>query len=173
MATRYHNNIESGLIRLGTESKTQRKIRRVYRGNVVPLSIVDSRTKHVVNYKPDVYYVLNNNKKLIFEVLDSEQEKQDIIIADVIRSVLVENVDGLFFIYPGPESIETTILEALITIYKGLVTKGVDQSVLPNPKKTGAYLIGRDEADNIQEIKDKLSMYAFEDKWFKPLPMPR
>lgn len=173
MATRYHSNIENGLIRLGRESKAQRKIKRVYRGNETPLSIVDSRTKRVVNYKPDVYFILKNNRKLIFEVLDSEQEKQDIIIADVIRSFLVENVDGLFFIYPGPESVEKAILEALITIYKGLVKKGVDQSELPNPRKTGAYLIQRNEADNIQEIEDKLSKYAYEDKWFKSLPMPR
>lgn len=173
MATEYHKKIESSLIMLGNEWKNRRRIKKVYRGNEHPLSIVDPRSKRVVNYQPDVYFILRNNKKLVFEVLDSEGEKQDIIIADVIRSFLVENVDGLFFIYPGPESVETTILEALITIYKGLVRKGVEESELPNPKKTGAYLVTRKEANNTQEIKNKLTQYADEDRWFKSFPSPK
>ena len=101
MATEYHKKIERSLITLGNEWKNRRRIKKVYRGNEHPLSIVEPRSKRVVNYQPDVYFILRNNKKLVFEVLDSEGEKQDIIIADVIRSFLVENVDGLFFIYPG------------------------------------------------------------------------
>lgn len=173
MATEYHKEIEKCLIALGNEWKSQRKIRRVYRGSERPLSIVDPRSKVVVNYQPDVYFVLRNNKRLIFEVLDSEGEKQDIIIADVIRSFLVENVDGLFFIHPGPESVENRILEALITIYKGLVRKGVDESELPSRKKTGPYLVTIEEAHNAREMKHKLTQYADEDRWFKSLHSPK
>jgi len=173
MATEYHKRIEHCLITLGNEWKSQKRIKKVYRGSAHPLSIVDPRSKRVVNYQPDVYLILRNNKKLIFEVLDSEGEKQDIIIADVIRSFLVENVDGLFFIHPGPESVETRILEALITIYKGIVRKGVDESELPNPKKTGSYLVTIKEANNAQKMKDKLTQYADEDEWFKSLRSPK
>lgn len=173
MVTKYHNNVENGLVELGRRSVSQRRIKKVCRGSVRPLSIVDSRSKYVVNYKPDVYFVLRNNKKLIFEVLDSELGKQDIIIADVIRSFLVENVDGLFFIYPGPESAEQTIFEALITVYMGLVSKGVDQLELPNPGKIGPYVIEEDVANNIQALAEKLNQYAQEEKWFKSLPPPR
>lgn len=173
MATKYHNIVEKGLVDLGNRNIAQRRIKKVYRGNEKPLSIVDPRSKRVVNYKPDVYFILKNNKKLIFEVLDSEQEKQDIIIADVIRSFLIENVDGLFFIHPGSETAESTILEALITVYKGLVSKGVNQSELPNPRKIGAYLIREKEVDNVQVLAEKLAQYAHKDKWFKSLPSPR
>lgn len=173
MATEYHKEIEKCLITLGNEWKSQRKIRRVYRGSEHPLSIVDPRSKLVVNYQPDVYFVLRNNKKLIFEVLDSEGEKQDIIIADVIRSFLVENVDGLLFIHPGPESVENRILEALITIYKSLVSKGVDESELPSRKKTGPRLVTIEETHNACEMKHKLTQYADEDRWFKSLHSPK
>lgn len=108
---------------------------------------------------------MRNNKKLIFEVLESEGKKQDIIIADIIRSFLIENVDALILIHPGPKSVETTILEALKTLYKGLVYKGIPQSELPNPQKTGPYLISRKEAQNAQDVKDKLTLYASENKW--------
>ncbi len=173
MAMEYHKRIEHSLIALGNEWKSQRRIKKVYRGSEHPLSIVEPRSKRVVNYQPDVYFILRNNKKLIFEVLDSEGEKQDIIIADVIRSFLVENVDGLCFIHPGPEPVEDRILDALITIYKGLVRKGVDESELPNRKKTGPYLVTIKEANNDREMKDKLTQYADENKWFKALRSPK
>ncbi|NWF78024.1 MAG: hypothetical protein HXY36_05475 [Chloroflexi bacterium] len=169
MATDHHRKIENCLVTLGAEWKSQRRIRKVYRGSEHPLSIVDPRSKRVVNYQPDVYFILRNNRKLIFEILDSEAEKQDIIIADVIRSFLVENVDGLFFIHPGPETVETRIFEALITIYKGLVRKGVDESELPNRKKTGPLLVPTSEVNIAQELKNKLTQYADEGKWFKSL----
>lgn len=165
MTTEYHKKIEKSLIMLGDEWKNQKRIKKVYRGNKHPLSIVDPRSKLVINYQPDVYFILRNNKKLIFEVLDSEGKKQDIIIADIIRSFLVENVDALIFIHPGPAPVETTILEALAVVYKGLMDKGVSQSDLPNPKKTGPYLVTRKEAETTQKIKDKLTQYANENKW--------
>lgn len=173
MATEYHKKIENCLITLGNEWKSQRRIKKVYHGSEHPLSIVEPRSKRVVNYQPDVYLILRNNKKLIFEVLDSEGDKQDIIIADVIRSFLVENVDGLCFIHPGPESVETRILEALITIYKGLVRRGMDESELPNRKKTGPYLVTQKEANNARELRDKLTQYADENKWVKSLRSPK
>lgn len=170
MVTDYHRQTENALTTQGNEWKTLGKIKKVCRGSEHPLSIVDPRSKHVMNYQPDVYYVLRNNKKLVFEVLDTELEKQDAIVADVICSFLVENVDGLFFLYPGPASGETTILEALVTVYRGLVRKGVVESELPNFKKTGAYLVTKKEAGSLVRMKNKLTKYANEDGWFKSVP---
>jgi hypothetical protein len=67
MTTDYHKKIEETLIALGSEWKEQNKIVDVYHGNERPISLVDSRSKYVLNYKPDVYFILKNNKKLIFE----------------------------------------------------------------------------------------------------------
>jgi hypothetical protein len=171
MVTGYHKQIEDALITLGEKWVGLRKIKKVCRGSQYPLSIVDPRSKYVMNYQPDVYYVLRNNRKLIFEVLDTEIEKQDAIVADVICSFLVENVDGLFFIYPEPASHKEIILEALVTVYKGLVRKGVVGSELPNFKKTGAYLVTRKEASRPSKLKEKLIKYASEDGWFRSLPI--
>lgn len=169
MVTKYHGQIEDTLFELGRDWVSKRRVRKSRKGNVHPLSIVDPRTKLVVNYQPDVYFILRNNRKLIFEVVDSEGEKQDVIIADVIRSFLVENVDGLFFIHPGPDRVEKAILEALITIYKGLVRKGIDEDELPNYRKTGAYLIRREVADDLNKLREILTGYAEEHKWFRSL----
>ena len=152
---------------MGNEWKDQRKIKNVYRGNKRPLSKVDPRSKNVLIYQPDAYFVLKNSRKLIFEVLDSEETKQDIIIADIIRSFLLENVDALILIYPGSESVEAMIVTALTTLYKSLVYKGVSEAELPNLTKTGPYSIKREEATSIERAKDKLTQYANEDKWWR------
>jgi len=160
MVTRYHRTVERGIILLGKDLKNARKVKKIYRGNERPLSIVDPKTKFVLNYKPDVYFILRNNKKLIFEILDSEEKKQDIIIADIIRSFLIENVEALIFIYPGSVRDENTILEALKTVYKGLIYKGVQPEDLPNPLKTGPYSIKRTEARTPETVKSKLEGYS-------------
>ena len=165
MVTEYHKTVETLLLKLGEEWKSGKRIKHVYRGCQRPLSIVDAREKLVLNYQPDVYFILKNNKKLIFEVLESEAEKQDIIVADVIRSFLVENVEALIFIHPGPESVETAIIEALVTIYKGLYYKGISPTELPIFKKMGPYLLTREEAHNTNEARSKLIQYATENKW--------
>ncbi len=136
MVSKYHSTVEKGILLLGQEGIKQKKIKKVLRGNENPLSIVDHTTKYVVNYQPDVYFILRNNKKLIFEVLDSEEQKQDIIIADVIRSFLVENVEALLFIYSGSESDYKRIMEALVTISRSLIYKGVNADEIPFDKSS-------------------------------------
>ena len=164
MVNTYHSDVQSAIIKFGNNSKIQKKVRMVFEGNRRPLSLVDPVSKSVVNYKPDVYYILRNNKKLIFEVLDSEEEKQDIIIADIIRSFLVENVEAVIFIYQGKPNIEKLILEALKTIYKGLVDKGIRPQDLPDNKKTGPYSITPSQAKNEKTILNKLQYYSI--VWF-------
>jgi hypothetical protein len=167
MTTGYHRRIETILITLGNEWQKLRKIKKVYRGNQHPLSIVDPRSKRVMNYQPDVYYILRNNRKLIFEILDTELKRQDAIVADIICSFLAENVDGLIFVYPGPESYEDTILNPLGTIYRGLVHKGVDKSELPHVRKIGAYLVTRKEASKPLKLKAALAKDAEKGHWLK------
>lgn len=165
MVTKYHKKIEDGLLRLGEDLIRQKRVRKVHRGVADPLSLVDSRTKSVLNYQPDVYFILRNNKKLIFEVLDSEGKKQDIVVADIIRSFLLDNVEALILIHPGPATVEKLILEALKTLYKGLVDKGVLLSDLPRPKKTGPYLVTKEEAKQARDLDNKLAIYAQKNKW--------
>ena len=87
MVSPFHRNIEQGIYLAGIELIKDGTVQKVFRGNKVPLGIMaHTPQKHSITYKPDVYYILRNNKKKIFEVLDSEEEKQDIIIADIIRS---------------------------------------------------------------------------------------
>ena len=163
MVSDYHSIVEEGVILFG---KQWNKARKILRGNEEELSLVDSKTKLVLNYKPDVYFILRNNKKLIFEVLKSEEEKQDIIIADVIRSFLIDNVQGVIFIYPsGTAKVETRILEALKTIYKGLIKKGVKPIDLPLSNKSGAYAIRKKDFKNSNDVKNILIRFAKDDRW--------
>lgn len=160
MVSEYHKSVEEAVYRLGKKLVAAKKIRKVFRGNCRPLSLVDPKNKFVVNYQPDIYFICRNNKKRIFEVLDSEEKKQDIIIADIIRSILVENVDSIIFIHPGDDEDEKNILAALKTIYKGLTDDlGVNISDLPNNDKTGPYRITREQALNCVKLNEKVLEY--------------
>ena len=155
MVSHYHSKIEKGIRLAGEELIRQKKVKKIFKGNQKALSIIDSDSKSVVNYQPDVYFILRNNKKLIFEVLDSEEQKQDIIIADVIRSFLIENVNALIFVYSGDKDVEKRIMEALITISKGLISKGLPQEEIPFDK-SGSLAITKQEAKSLENIKDKI-----------------
>ena len=163
MVTKYHRNIQKAVLEFG---KKQTLVRKSLEGNSKPLPIVEPESKYVVNYQPDVYFILKNRKKVIFEILESEIHKQDIIIADVIRSCLVENVSLIVFIHPSTKEKDSErALEALYTVTKGIATKGIPAEELP--KKGYVYLVTKNEALNQKQLFCKIQQLCKKDKWFK------
>jgi len=161
MASPYHKLMQKSLIKFGNDMKN---VRRVYEGNKKPLSIVDSYTKYVINYKPDVYFIKRNNTKIIFEILDTELKKQDIIIADVCRSCLVDNVEMICFIYSSDKNEDFyRIQEAMYIIVRGFSDKGVKAEEFPT--KLGNYPILKSEAKDIQSVIKILKKISKDDKW--------
>jgi len=162
MVSHYHSQVEKGLVEW---CKSSKRIKETFKGNETPLSIVDAHTKMVVNYKPDVYAIKkSNNKKIIFEVLETELKKQDIIIADVIRSCLVENVDKIIFIFPSEEEDDVRrVLEALYTTTRGLSTRlKVRGDRIPTG---GAYPILRNLTKDTKKVVKKIQEYSKKDGW--------
>ena len=161
MVTKYHHNVQSALLQFGSNQKT---VNKCLKGDSKPISIVEPKSKYVVNYQPDTYYLLKNRKKIIFEILESELKKQDIIIADVIRSCLVENVSLIIFIHPSKrKSDEARILEALYTVTKGIAYKGVPAEELP--RGGFVYLITRQDATNRRRLISKIEQFCKKDRW--------
>ena len=167
----YHRTIQKGIVLFGEDWK---KVDKVHLGNNRPLSITTVSSKFVVKYQPDVYFKLKNGKILIFEILQTELKKQDIIIADVIRSFLVENVCGLVFIYKTKKKKdEDRILEALTTIYGGLIDKEMPAKELPTWSRkgqngkflTGPISIKPSEFKNAEKVKKILQKVAKKEKW--------
>ena len=162
MVTNYHKRIENAIVAFGKDTK---QVKKVLRGNEHPLSLVDSFSKRVVNYKPDAYFLLKNRGKLIFQVLESELKKQDTLIADVVRACLVENCDGIIFIHPsGNKEDENRVLEALNIVIRGLNKKGLGEDL---PKTNGCYRINRKDAKNKKTVVSLLTKLSKEDNWFK------
>jgi len=167
----YHRTIQKGVILFGKEWG---RVRSVYEGNKRPISITTVHSKMVIKYKPDIYFKLKNGKLIIFEILQSELDSQDKIIADVIRSFLVDNVAGLVFIYPtGYKRHEDRILEALTTVYGGLIDKGTRMSELPTWSLkgekgkflTGPLAIKQNEFNSPEEVNLILQKVAKNEKW--------
>jgi hypothetical protein len=159
MVTEFHSNIVKGIILLGQEWKNKKKVKKIFTGEERPLSLVEYDKKYVMNYKPDVYFVMRNNKKIIFEVLKSQKKQQDKITADVCCAFLLENIESILFIHSGNEKIEKTILESLKTVAKGMINKGVPIEEIPFGKgktKSGPVYVSEEDAKNPEEIKNVL-----------------
>lgn len=163
MVKEYHSAIEKSLFEFG---RMQKEVKQVLRGNEKPIPIVDSHSKKVVNYQPDVYFILKNRWKLIFQVLESELHEQNTIIADVVRACLVENCHGIIFIHPSkkPED-KDRVLEALLTVVRGLNAKGIPLEELPI--KNNSYSISRQVSRNRTETMNLLKKLCKEEGWFK------
>jgi hypothetical protein len=168
MVTSFHKSIEDAIIEFGKNSKF---VKKVFRGNEDPFSITESLSKKVINYKPDVHFLLKRRRgKLLFQVLRSELKKQEILIADVIRACLVENCDGIIFVYKKSDDKdefkddENRILEAL-SIVRGLYKKGIRLENLPY--KNSCVSISEKKSRDKKKIIKLLSTYSREDGWFK------
>jgi len=163
MVNDYHTAIEKALIAFGSKQKI---VKKCLRGNEKPISIVDSYSKKVVNYKPDVYFILNNRLKILFQVLESELYSQDTIIADVVRACFVENCHGIIFIHSSDKAEDQDrVLEALATMIRGMNGKGIASEELPI--KNYAYTISRKLAKNQSKTTAKIKRFCNTDKWFQ------
>ena len=111
-------------------------------------------------YLPEVCAVTKQGKKYIFEVLDSQGKNNNLIIADIIQSYLVENVSWVFFIAKNRDEEETTIRLSKI-IGKCLERGGYKKNSLPD---VSVYRIEK-KINNKNRLHVVLKKYAKDEGW--------
>jgi hypothetical protein len=123
MISKYHQNIQKGIILFGKHKKVKIK------GGPIPL-IHPAKKIFPILYRPDVVFVSKLNKLHIFEILDSELKNENLIIADIILSFLSPNVSTIYFIVPS-EKDQDKVLNLATIIAARLSELGI-----PRKKKT-------------------------------------
>src|SRR2546427_11383478 len=95
MVSDYHRKVQKAIIELGENS---RRFRRVF-NDKRPMPITHP-TKIVspMAYYPDARYETKTGRNYIFEVMDSEGQKQAHVVAHVLEAVLSHGVQKVFFI---------------------------------------------------------------------------
>ena len=159
MVSRWHKNIKQGILSFGSSHKN--KFKEVYTGEQRPIHIVHPTKKHTILYKPDVYFKTVGRQIYIFEILESELNRDSEIIADITESVLTPNFAKLFFITPYNHKVVDKIIELWKVIVGTLDTLYREKL----PKFVAAYDISRKEARNIKSIIKLLEKQSKDDKW--------
>ncbi len=60
--------------------------------------------KHFIVYKPDLRFILNDKRTIVFEILDSQIETKT--ISDIVRCIFHDSVTNLFFIVKTEEKMK-------------------------------------------------------------------
>jgi hypothetical protein len=140
---RYHRVVQDGIMLHGRRGR----FREVIRDNR-PIHINHPTSKRQILYRPDAIFVTKVGKKVIFEVLDDQIHDDNLVIADIIQSLISENVARILFVVPT-ESDMDRVRDLAITIYSRLVEMGVSKRSL---KSIHVMYILRSEAKTKERV---------------------
>jgi hypothetical protein len=118
MPSKYHINVQKGIIAFGKDKLQSKRFREVF-GSNEPIFVNHPRGKFRPLVYPDAQFVTKRGKRIIFEILDSEASKEDLIVADVTYACLSPSISRIVFIAPTEkdqdrvERVATTIVTNL------------------------------------------------------------
>lgn len=145
----YHKTVQDGI-----ELYEKSLGNRGSKGEKNPVHI-NSKSKRNIRYLPDGHFKTRLGKVRIYEVLDDELKKENLIIADIIEAYLTENVSLIQFIVPYSEA-EEKVNELAVTIYDRLVQMGISQKDL---RQVRTMTISKDIAKNKEAVADYMSSF--------------
>lgn len=140
---RYHRLVQDGIVLHGQKGAYA----EVFRDNR-PIHINHPTTRRQILYRPDAIYVTKFGKKILFEVLDDQLHDDNLIIADIIQSLITENVSRILFVVPT-ENDQDKVRDLALTIYSRLVDMGVSKRSL---KSIGVMFILRSECRTKEDV---------------------
>ncbi len=139
----YHRTVQKGILAFGNK----RGFPKVH-GDNVPIHIHHTTGRRQILYHPDAHFITRHGKLYLFEVLDDELKKENLIIADVILAYLSPNVAKIFFIVPKPRD-QDKIRDLSITIYDRLVDMGMPKR---NLREVRVFFVLRREARSARKV---------------------
>lgn len=104
-------------------------------------------------YYPDVIFITKFGKRHIFEILDSELEDANLIIANILQACLSPNTSEVVFTVPKQKD-EDRVLDLAQTIVDNLISKGISKKELP---KVHVFYILTSEAKSSKTVKEILT----------------
>lgn len=144
-------------------AESQDKYRDVKQGKYEELHINIHGDKRKLEYEPDVHFFNKRTNILhVFEVLDSELEHKNEIIADVFLTILLEHKKKLFFIVPTEED-EEIVDDLTFVVQKKLHQEGFFKMELFSDYFI--YYITKKESLNKNKVFGILSRLSKRDGW--------
>lgn len=154
MTSKYHNNVQMGILEFGKEFK---RFKKIYGGDE-PVLINHPRGRFApLVYHPDAQFVTKHDKRIVFEILDSELKNENLIIADVILACLSADTSRIVFIVPT-EKDQDKVQRIATTIIANLASLGPKSKF--SKEVRFAYLL-RKESESPEAVKNALSNMEF------------
>ena len=152
----YHRKIKKIIYKIASASRNHKK---VFKERRIPIPHPTQSLKPLM-YLPEITIHTKRGKKYIFEILDSQGKDQNLIIADIIQSYLVENACKVFFIAKNKTE-ESTVKRLSDIIGARLEENGYYVKELP---LVTVYLLEKN-LRNEEKLTSTLLEYAKKDKW--------
>jgi hypothetical protein len=164
MPSKYHTNVQEGIIAFGKDKPQCKRFREVYGSNeAILINHPKGKFRPLVHY-PDAQFVTNRGKRIVFEILDSQALKEDLIIADITFACLSPSIARIVFIAPT-EKDQDRVKRVVTTIVANLLRFASPKSRF---KKEIRYaFILREEARTPEAVR--LLLYTMQFKLLKRL----
>jgi hypothetical protein len=148
MPSIYHTNVEQGILAFGRRYDKFEKIC----GSNVPIHI-NHPIKRIVPilYHPDAHFVTKLGKLYVFEVLDSELNDENLIIADIMLACLCPNVSKVYFFVPKMKD-QDKVMNLIVTVIDNLVSMGFNKK---DPDFYAFYILKK-EAKSPESVMEVL-----------------
>ncbi len=157
-----HSTIKTAIFDWGNNQPTKFK---PYYGDINPLDIRHKTVRLPIAYRPDVYFKYRRrNGLIIFEVLHSQNNDDNLTWADAILSYLIRDVKRVFFITTATDDKLEVIQDGVLNILRilsSMKTPNID--FLPDDVQV--YPISEEEALSEEKVMERINQFAKEDKW--------
>lgn len=164
MPSKYHVNVQKGIIAFGKDKLQSKRFREVY-GSSEPIFVNHPKGKfRPLVYYPDAQFVTKRGKRIIFEILDSEASKEDLIIADITLACLSPSISRIIFIAPTQKD-QDRVERVATTIATNLANLAFPKSRFKKEIRY-AYIL-REEAKSPETVR--LLFYTMKFKLLKRL----
>jgi len=149
--SQYHRNVEKGIRAFG--EKYPKRFEKVC--DSATLIHINHPTKKMypILYRPDVIFVTKIGKRHIFEVLDSEFDDANLIIANILQACLSPNTSQAIFVVKK-EKDQDKVKDLYQTIVDNLMSKGIRKRELP---RFNVFYILTSEAKSSETVTEILA----------------
>jgi len=155
MTSKYHINVQKGIVEFGKEFK---RFKEIY-GENRPILINHPRGRFApIRFFPDAQFVTKQGKRYLFEIMDSQLKNENLIIADVLLACLSANISKIVFIVPT-EQAQGKVQRVAATIVANLESLGIPKKKLP--KEVRFAFILKEEAKSPEAVRDVLRNMEF------------
>jgi hypothetical protein len=155
MTTDYTKDVREVILKIAKKCKN---IVNVETEQNIWLGNPKGKVKVATYFTPDIHFVMNNSKVFIFQLCDSQADKQKEILGDLFSALLASEVKKLYFIVP------TERKEEIEQVCKVVMSILHHRFHLPD-KDLHEYCVWGVPKGDKQKIEEKIIELAIQDRW--------